>query len=272
MVNIDIAANHAARLVALVASAGLAVSTLEWLVPAGKLSAGDLFHPSLGVQTDQNSTRWQRWWRPSGLRAVLWLRFSASVVSIPCLLVDLRGGGVPCLLAALLSLLLRLDEPVGIYIGMDGAEHVLTTCLLTLSIAFFVPSVWALRAALAFITLQASLEYGSAGWVKALQWRAWARGTHLQRVLSSSNFGHPWLAARGVALPLGALSISVILLEVTLPCAVLLPQPWAECLLAAAFGFHVSCAVLMGFGTFVWAFAATFPAILLCRDWLHGLV
>jgi len=266
---------RAARSVLLLANLGLALSSLEWLVPRGKLIKNDLFHPSLDPAVARAWHSFERFWRPSGLRAVLWLRFSASVAGVAaCFQGSPACCGVASLAAGVLSLLLRLDEPIGIYLGMDGAEHQLTLALLSLGVALLLGSHLALTAALAFVALSALVEYASAGWVKLLKWRAWARGANLLRVLSSNNFGHPWLAARGAEHPrlLGALSMAVIALEISMPAALFLPAPAAECLLLLVLGFHLGCAVIMGFGTFVWAFAATFPAILLCRDWLSALL
>jgi hypothetical protein len=39
-------------------------------------------------------------------------------------------------------------------------------------------------------------------------------------------------------------------------------------LLTAGLSFHLVAAVVMGLNTFVWAFSATYPAILHCRSWL----
>jgi hypothetical protein len=265
---------RAARAVLLIANIGLSLSSLEWLLPRGKLAANDLFQPCLSPATERAWQSFQRFWRPSGLRALLWLRLSASLCGVAaCLQGSLGWCGLSCSCAAALSLVLRLDEPIGLYLGMDGAEHQLTLALLTLGVALLLGSPFALEAALGLVALSALLEYASAGWVKLLKWRAWARGSNLLRVLSSSNFGHPWLAARGREHPrvVGALSMAVIALEIGMPATLLLPAPFAECLLALVLGFHLGCAVIMGFGTFVWAFAATFPAILLCRDWLRAL-
>ena len=47
-----------------------------------------------------------------------------------------------------------------------------------------------------------------------------------------------------------------------------MPRPLALAVLAAALVFHAGNAAIMGLNTFVWAFAATYPAIL----WLHAAV
>lgn len=257
----------AARSVCLLASIGLMVSSAEWLLPAHKLAPGGLYGCSVTASNQLLAA-----WRSSGVRLVLALRLVAAATFICCFALGIAGQAATgaLLVAAFSSLLLRVDEPVGLYLGMDGAEGVLTMCLLTTGVAFAIGTPLALTLALAFVTLQAQLEYASAGWTKVHSLRGWARGSHLLRVLASSNYGHPRWAEHARRHPrlTGALSLAVVAFEVAMPAVLLLPRPYAELLLGCALTFHLGSAVMMGFSTFVWAFAATFPAMLCCRDLL----
>jgi hypothetical protein len=66
------------------------------------------------------------------------------------------------------------------------------------------------------------------------------------------------------------LSLGVIALELAVPLSLVLPAPFAEILLAGVLAFHLLAAVTMGLNTFVWAYVATYPAILHVRDLLVG--
>ncbi len=262
----------AARSVCALASVGACLSCAEWLLPTHQLAPHGLYANRGLLQFDEAQSRRLVTWRSSGVRVVLALRLTSAALFLACFACG--AGGVlassAVLGTALLGMVLRLDEPVGLYLGMDGAEGMLTTCLLSLGIAFAIGTPLALLLGVAFVALQAQLEYASAGWTKLYSLRGWASGNHLLRVVASSNYGHPWCAERARRYPLttGALSLGVISFEIAMPGALLLPSPYAELLLGCALTFHVGSALVMGFNSFVWAFAATFPAMLCCRDLL----
>jgi hypothetical protein len=257
------------RLVCFVTCIGLSVSSLEWLVPASKLTpAGLLATGGFGA----TRTIAERLWRPYGLRLVLALRLACAAAFPTSLLLGshVPEAGTAVFIAGLLCLPLRLRGPVGVLRGMDGAEHLMTSTLLVLGATYILESALVLEAALVFVAAQALLEYASAGWTKLRGWRGWASGAYLRQVLSSSNYGHPRFAQLLTAHPkLGRiLSIGVIAIEIVVPSAIVLPAPLAEFLLLAALTFHLATAVIMGLNTFVWAFPATYPAVLHCRGLL----
>jgi hypothetical protein len=259
----------ARRVVCFLTCLGLALSSLEWLIPARQLSPTGLL--SAGCF---GATRAERLWRPNGLRLVFALRlacaaaFPASVLLAPAV----PEAGLAVFAAGLLSLPLRLPNPVGVFSALDGAEHLMTSTSLVLGATFLLESTPALEAALVFVAVQALLEYASAGWTKLRAWQGWSSGLYLTQVFSSGNYGHPRVAALVKAHPLlgGTLSRAVIALEILVPCAPVLPAPLSEILLLAALTFHLATAGIMGLNTFVWAFPATYPAILHCRDRLFG--
>lgn len=262
----------AARGVCLLASLGVCLSCTEWLLPTQQLAPRGLYAYAGMLPVGPGASRCLSWWRSSGVRWLLMLRLLAAALFVACFALGARGplATAAVLVMALLSMMLRVDEPVGLYVGLDGAEGMLTTCSLSLGLAFAIGTPLALTLGLAFVALQAQLEYGSAGWTKLASLRGWASGGHLLRVVASHNYGHPWFARQARLHPrvTGALSMGVIALEIAMPAALLLPRPFAETLLGCVLLFHIGSAVVMGFSTFVWAFAATFPAMLCCRDLL----
>ena len=255
------------RIVCFIACIGIAVSSLEWLIPASKLKPGGLLAAGCF-----GATRAERLWRPNGLRLVFALRLACATAFPAFVLIApyIREPGITVFAAGLLSLPLRFRDPVGVFSGMDGAEHLMTSTSLALGATYVLESTIVLEAALVFVATQALLEYASAGWTKLSDWRGWARGTYLRQVFLSSNYGHPRVAELVKAHPTlgGVLSIAMIAVEIAVPGALVLPAPMAEILLLAVLAFHIATAVIMGLNTFVWAFAATYPAILHCRHLL----
>jgi hypothetical protein len=45
-------------------------------------------------------------------------------------------------------------------------------------------------------------------------------------------------------------------------------MPWRLLFLGWGVAFHLGCAVVMGLNNFLWAFIATYPALLFAADWL----
>jgi hypothetical protein len=254
-------------LVCSIASVGLIVSSVEWLVPPSKLGrTGLLASGAWGV------TAIGRAWRPAGLRLVFGIRIACALAFLAAAMmgVPLPRFGIALFFAALLSLPLRYVEPVGVFAGMDGAERLLIAVILAAGGSFIFASPLAVEAALVFIAGQAMIDYASAGWTKLREAASWTSGISMQRVLSSAHYGHPGLASLARRQPaIGrVLSVAMIALEIAVPFALVLPPPVAEGLLVVALGFHLAAAAVMGLNTFVWSFAATYPAILHCRNLL----
>jgi len=116
---------------------------------------------------------------------------------------DTPETGILVFAAGLLSLPLRLQDPIGVFWGMDGAERLLISITLVLGATFVVGSTLTLEAALVFVAIQALLEYAGAGWTKLSDWRGWASGFYLRQAFASSNYGYPRLAATISASPVG---------------------------------------------------------------------
>src|SRR5262245_63328048 len=100
----------------------------------------------------------------------------------------------------------------------------------------------------------------------------WRSGTALSAILGTASHGQEW-AARTLRdhprISMG-LTWSVILLEVMFPLLLVGPLPLAFAVLTAGLLFHIGCAVLMGLNSFVWAFPATYPCLLVARAQLVG--
>jgi hypothetical protein len=256
----------ALRLAAALTCVGTAIASAEWLAPLAKLAPEGLVLAGSRPRGPAAAL-----WYGGGIRVTVLLRLLLSLGFVACVAAG-SAGGTPATAAivgaAVAALPLRLAEPAGIWVGMNGAEHVLTANLLALAAAYAAGTPLAAAAALVFVALRAFIEYGAAGWIKLTDARGWASGRNLILVLESPDYGHPGLARLVRRRPevAAAASLAVIAVEIAVPAALFLPSPWAELLLAGAFAFHLTVAIVMGLNTFVWAFAAAYPAILYCRD------
>jgi hypothetical protein len=159
-------------------------------------------------------------------------------------------------------------------LGRDGAEQFLgltfTACWLCRLAG---GSNFAAQSTVLFIALQASLSYATAGWLKATT-PLWWNGHYLGRILSTRAYGTRSIGEYLVATPAASKHLSriVIVLEIVFPLALVLPQPFCRALVVAMLGFHVINAFVMGLNNFIWAFGATYPAVLCANEILRNLV
>jgi hypothetical protein len=148
--------------------------------------------------------------------------------------------------------------------GDDGSDRMNTIVLVTVFLCVGPQSTpFILQVGLWFIALQACLAYATAGLAK-LRSPTWRLGEALPQVFDTRTYG---LAAVGQLLTRQRclrrpLCWSVIAMETLFPLCLVLPTPWGWAFLAWGVLFHVLCAVIMGFNMFLWAFLATYPAIL----------
>jgi hypothetical protein len=156
--------------------------------------------------------------------------------------------------------------------GRDGSDNValhvtLGLAAYALARVFDAPSV-----GLYYIAAYAGLAYVTAG-VTKLSEATWRSGVALGWVVNLQVFGAPWAVAFLAPRPRlrQVLSWSVMLAEVSAPLAVLLPAHGIALVLVAGLAFHSTVAVCMGLNTFVWAFLATYPAVLLVWTTVHDL-
>lgn len=157
-------------------------------------------------------------------------------------------------------------------LGLDGSDQMLLITFVAIAAyKLFPEDVHVSHASLWFIAIQGCLSYFVAGIAKAIS-PLWRSGEAVRRILSTRTYGSSWVAQllgrrSGVCV---ALSWLVIGFECTFPLALALGKP--AFLVFAVLGvlFHISNAVVMGLNTFVWAFIASYPAILFCTASLRS--
>jgi len=189
-------------------------------------------------------------------------------VGIICLQIAMAVFAVVAPVAApyalALTICMRLVPMVrhGAY-GSEGADHVLLIVLAALLTYYLAPSPLARRGVMWFIAAETMLAYITAGVVKARNHR-WRQGTALTHILSTNLFKCPlFLEVFAERQKLNrALCRSVIVFECAAPLLVLLGP--AGCLVFIVMGvvFHLSIAAAQGLNLFVFAFFATYPALL----------
>ncbi len=149
--------------------------------------------------------------------------------------------------------------------GLEGSDQLVLIVFIALALVALRPTVIAMQLGLWFITLQACLAYFTAGIYKVTS-PVWRDGSALTGVLGTLSYGNPMLASwftqhtRTTKWSSRMFSVS----ETAFPLVLVCPPAWMPYFLAWGVGFHVTCAVIMGLDSFVWAFVATYPAIAYC--------
>lgn len=149
--------------------------------------------------------------------------------------------------------------------GHDGSDEMITLVYIAAAIAYGVNDNVARELSLWFLAGQASLAYLAAGVAKAAS-PIWRSGAALPGIMSTNSYGSPIIGAvltRNTRLSLVG-CWAVILGECCFPLTLLGVWPLTIMLLFWGASFHVIAAIFMRLNTFVWAFLATYPAILFC--------
>jgi hypothetical protein len=144
---------------------------------------------------------------------------------------------------------------------------------LALLVAAAAGSRTALAAGLSFVAAMACLAYVSAG-VAKLRSGNWRGGAFLGAVLATEFWGGERLSSFATGSPwlVRLLERGVIVFELVFPIVLVLPLPAALAVLAMGVLFHLAVAVALGLNTFLWAFVATYPAILFVHARLATLL
>lgn len=150
------------------------------------------------------------------------------------------------------------------FYGSDGSDQMTLVLLATFGLCSppFATSTL-LQIGIWFVALQSCLSYWAAGVAKLVS-PEWRRGTAVYDIFSTKTYGSPWAARflKNRRWLNRILCWTVILCETLFPLCLFLPWPYALVFLAWGFTFHLLNAVVMGLNSFLWAFLATYPAIL----------
>jgi hypothetical protein len=246
-------------------SFGALIASLELLANASQLAPGGLYswrivgsrpgilrRPLLRSALDRLLDR--PW-----IVAMLGMR-AASCVAL--LVAPTRGTvAAPALTVLLVStLLLNLRSAY----GQDGSDQMTTQVVAVLWIHLFATPENRLSAlCLGYVAAQACLSYFASG-VAKLAGRPWRDGSAVFLIFNTETYGIApvarWLEPRPRIGRL--LTWSVSLAETAFPLVLGVGHPACWVFLGWGILFHLTNAVVMGLNGFVWAFLATYPAIL----------
>jgi hypothetical protein len=250
-----------------IGSIGVAISALESLRRPADLGPA-------GVLDGAAQLTRARWLLPFAFLAspalglaLTWARLVAAVAVI-------AGGAnfevarVGVIVITLATLLLRFRTPLGIHASGTMVMVTFTAAALGLAAGTRLSLVFTLW----FIAAQACLAYFVAGASKIRE-PSWRTGQAIPLISSTLMWGNRSQAVmlrshHRLAL---ALCWGTMLGECAFPLVLVVPLPVTVLLLSVMAGFHVLLAIEMGLNSFVWAFGSTYPAIIFCWYWLHGV-
>jgi len=155
----------------------------------------------------------------------------------------------------------------------DGSDQMAVVCFIALALANAINTDSSKSFALFFIAAQASLAYGTSGFLK-MQKKGWYTGEYATEVLKTSSYGDKnvleiALKRRSIAKVLG---IMVVYGDCLLSLAFAFPPN--ICIFILFFGvfLHIGIGRIMGLNTFMWSYIATYPAILFASHAIYSLI
>jgi hypothetical protein len=171
--------------------------------------------------------------------------------------------GMVCVLGVIAaSLIMHFRAPL----GLDGSDQMSLIIFVAVGVhQIFPEDAQIAQASLWFIAIQGCLSYCVAGTAK-LTSPVRRSGEAVRRIFGTRTYGTRRSAAavRGRDGACAALAWLVIPFDCTFPIALAFGKTGSAVYAAIGIAFHISNAVIMGHNTFIWAFVATYPAILFC--------
>lgn len=155
--------------------------------------------------------------------------------------------------------------------GGDGSDQMSNIVLAGLAYDSFATRTGVLRdAGLWFIGIECVMSYFVAGVAKLIS-NEWRSGAAPIEVLRSATYGSATGTALLGAIPGGSAIVAwaTICVECLFPLALFAPLPIALPLVAAGVLFHIGNAAFMGLNTFLTAFVAAYPIVLLLNQNSH---
>lgn len=146
--------------------------------------------------------------------------------------------------------------------GLEGADSLYLMIFSAVAIGEFSGSPAVTIACALFIAAQAMLAYAMSGLLK-LRSADWRSGEALPAILRTGIYGNRPLAqllSRHRTLAVVGCT-GVIWFEILMALAPFGPPPLLVLFVSAGLLFHVSVSIAMGLGSFVFAFAATYPTL-----------
>ena len=254
-------------LIVILASAGVLIASVELLTLRGEFEDGGLFSWDV-LRTVSRATLSVGTGRPRHLIShPFFVPAVTGARALAALLLIFFNKNYALSTACVLAII-----AVGIVmfwrvpLGLDGSDQMALITFVAVAIYKLFPGdVHVAQASLWFIAIQGCLSYFVAGIAKVVS-PVWRSGEAVRRILSTRTYG----SSRSASLVSGrdgvcvALSWLLMLFECTFPLVLAFGQTGFAVFAVLGICFHITNAVIMGLNTFVWAFVATYPAILFC--------
>lgn len=251
-------------LIASIASIGASIANFEWLANRRQLKDDGLYSwavagarpAGVGASLPKRALNWLLSYRP--FVGVLIVR-AIALALLPATLALRNGATGDLAFVVATTLLLNLRSPY----GMDGSDQMAVQVFGALLIGCAAGSKLAIGASLCFIGAQACLSYFTSGVAKVLS-PQWREGTVVFAIFNTRTYGYAPAARLLHDRPTvtRAATYGAVAMECAFPLVLFVG--WPVCLVFIAWGvaFHVMNALVMGLNSFIWSFAATYPAVI----------
>ncbi len=244
------------------------VSTAEWI------GAYELFGDRGLLSWRVLSLREPRWVYRSRLLKSLFSRRGVAVVlglRVACALAVIwpaPGWLRLCLLAGIVTTgwLLKLRK----WLSEDGSDQmggIVAMGAAVTTIGLQMQDLLLCLAGSLMIAGQLTTSYFCAGTAKLISFE-WRSGRAAVGIMGTEGFGHDFaarLASSSTLLSIGFCWLAIVM-ETVFPMVVLGPSSVLVAFLSALILFHLATALFMGLNTYVWAFAAAYPSVLLVNE------
>ncbi len=149
------------------------------------------------------------------------------------------------------------------HMTIDGSDQMMFVVLVACLLGRLGADAVSTRAAVAFLAAELTLAYVVAGFAKAAS-SHWRSGVALSVIAQTRMYGQPLVARLMREHPTAgrAAERTVVAWESIFFVTLTAPHPVVIGLLLLGLSFHIGCAIVMGLNRFVWAFAASYPALL----------
>jgi hypothetical protein len=241
-------------------SIGLILSSLEWLRLRHEFGSMGIFDWKVVSLRHRFSPSTDGVLRklagPVGVELALGIRALAACWCLAFPLADLR---IPLGILVATNLFMQFRCKY----GLEGSDQMLSLISISLWIGALSQNVRVFEQAIYFIAAQSILSYFVAGLAK-LYGPLWRNGLAIACILNTRDFGHSnFSSLLGRFPPLGRLlTYFIVTFECTFPLVLVLPYYYVILYILLGTVFHMATAILMGLNMFVWAFIATYPAVL----------
>ncbi|MEA3012469.1 MAG: hypothetical protein QOD42_1014 [Sphingomonadales bacterium] len=266
----------AVSLVLSIATIGICVSAAEELYRRDIFGDSGLLSWSvLRYSGGTSAAAWispllDRMFAPKAFHAILVLKlFVAAALGLSMTLARFAPLAAGLLSAALLFVLLILKTRTSY--GLDGSDHMNIQIFVAAMLFFMSPSDSTARTAcVLYIGLQSVLSYTVSGLAK-FAGREWRTGTALAGIFSTQIYGRAFAGRFFRAHPRfsRAACWGIIAFQCLFVLTIVGDDRILFLFLAIGAAFHIANAFLMGLGSFVFSFMATYPAVIFLHHWLR---